>query len=151
MIAAITLHVLAATIWVGGMFFAYLVLRPATLELEPPIRLKLWFSVFQRFFRWVWLAVVILPVSGYWMLVQIYPEDFFARPHLIMMQLLGGLMIAFYCYLYFAPYRKMEKCLLNADIPAAAAQLNRIRQIVGINLALGLTLLVAGSGLKLLG
>jgi uncharacterized membrane protein len=36
-----TLHVLAALVWVGGMFFAWLVLRPATVAaLEGPARLR---------------------------------------------------------------------------------------------------------------
>ncbi len=36
---SLALHLLAATIWVGGMFFAYQILRPVDGEmLEPPIR-----------------------------------------------------------------------------------------------------------------
>lgn len=47
---AYTLHVLAALIWVGGMFFAWMILRPAAMAaLEGPARLKLWANVFQRF------------------------------------------------------------------------------------------------------
>ena len=62
---AYSLHLLAALIWVGGMFFAWMILRPAAVTaLEGPVRLKLWVEVFQRFFVWVWLAVVILPISG---------------------------------------------------------------------------------------
>ena len=64
-----SLHVLAALVWVGGMFFAWMVLRPAAITaLEGPARLKLWVEVFQGFFRWVWGAVVLLPVSGVVML-----------------------------------------------------------------------------------
>ena len=49
---AITLHLLAAMIWIGGMFFAYMVLRPAAVEvLELPVRLSLWVAVFRRFFK----------------------------------------------------------------------------------------------------
>ncbi len=34
---SLALHLLAATIWVGGMFFAYQILRPVAGEmLEPP-------------------------------------------------------------------------------------------------------------------
>ena len=33
--AATALHVLAAVVWVGGMFFAYLVLRPAVGGIAP--------------------------------------------------------------------------------------------------------------------
>jgi uncharacterized membrane protein len=46
-----TLHVLSALVWVGGMFFAWMVLRPAAMKaLEGPARLKLWVEVFQGFF-----------------------------------------------------------------------------------------------------
>lgn len=42
MSAMVTLHVLSVVIWVGGMFFAYMVLRPvAAAQLEPPVRLTL--------------------------------------------------------------------------------------------------------------
>ncbi len=45
------LHVLAATVWVGGMFFAWMVLRPAAVAmLQAPERLRLWTDVFRRFF-----------------------------------------------------------------------------------------------------
>lgn len=59
------LHVLAATVWVGGMFFAWMVLRPAAVAmLQAPERLRLWTDVFRRFFVWVWVAVLVLPISG---------------------------------------------------------------------------------------
>lgn len=36
-----SLHVLAAVIWVGGMFFAWMVLRPAAVsQLQAPERLN---------------------------------------------------------------------------------------------------------------
>ena len=48
---ALLLHLLAAVVWVGGMFFAYVALRPAAAQLEPPARLTLWVGVFKIFFR----------------------------------------------------------------------------------------------------
>ncbi len=64
-----SLHVLAALVWVGGMFFAWLVLRPAAVAaLDGPARLRLWVEVFQRFFVWVWVAVAVLVISGMGML-----------------------------------------------------------------------------------
>jgi len=63
------LHVLAALVWVGGMFFAWMILRPAAVAaLDAPARLKLWAEVFRRFFVWVWVAVLALPVTGIGML-----------------------------------------------------------------------------------
>ncbi len=48
------LHVLAAVLWVGGMFFAWMVLRPAAVAvLQAPERLRLWAEVFRRFVQWV--------------------------------------------------------------------------------------------------
>ena len=65
---AILLHLLSAVVWVGGMFFAYMVLRPvAGGVLEPPLRLELWRQIFSRFFPWVSLSIVILFITGLWM------------------------------------------------------------------------------------
>ncbi|MEI9804681.1 MAG: hypothetical protein WDN48_09810 [Pseudolabrys sp.] len=50
----LTLHILSAVVWVGGMFAAYLCLRPAAGALEGPQRLALWRAFFAKFFPWVW-------------------------------------------------------------------------------------------------
>ena len=55
---ALALHILGAVVWVGGMFAAYMCLRPAAGPLEPPARLKLWRAFFGKFFPWVWLAIL---------------------------------------------------------------------------------------------
>ncbi|NKB21017.1 MAG: hypothetical protein GKS01_11000 [Alphaproteobacteria bacterium] len=65
MAAAETLHLLAAVIWVGGMFFAVYVLRLAAGPMEPPERVALWGRAFAKFFPWVWMAIIIMPVTGY--------------------------------------------------------------------------------------
>ena len=44
---AASLHILAALIWVGGMFFAHMVMRPVLVDqLEPPQRLPVFYGVF---------------------------------------------------------------------------------------------------------
>ena len=49
------LHLTGVAVWVGGMFFAWVCLRPvAAVQLQPPARLSLWLAVFARFFPWVW-------------------------------------------------------------------------------------------------
>ncbi len=65
MIIGLAFHIVAAVIWVGGMFFAYVVLRPGMSPLEPAIRLPLWHRVFSRFFLWVWLSIAVLLASGF--------------------------------------------------------------------------------------
>ena len=53
---ALTFHILGAVVWVGGMFAAYVCLRPAAGALEAPQRLKLWRGFFAKFFPWVWVS-----------------------------------------------------------------------------------------------
>ena len=72
-------HILGALFWVGGMAFAYTMLRPAAGSLEAPVRLTLWRDVFRRFLPWVGVSILALLVSGYAMLFLIYGG--FARAH----------------------------------------------------------------------
>ena len=67
MSAALALHLLAVIVWVGGMFFAHKALRPAAAGLQqPPERLPLLKGVLDHFFRWVWVAIIAILASGYW-------------------------------------------------------------------------------------
>ena len=145
---AITLHLLAAVIWVGGMFFAYVALRPVAASLlPPPLRLPLWSQTFARFFPWVWGAVIILPATGYWMILRVLGG--FAQVGLFvhLMQVLGLVMIAIFLHLYFAPYRRLNRALAAQDFAAAGTQLGQIRRLIGINLLLGLiTVIIAAGG-----
>ena len=62
----IALHLLSAVIWVGGMFFAHMALRPAAAQvLEPPHRLQLWVQVFKRFFHGMLQRGVYLAPSAF--------------------------------------------------------------------------------------
>jgi len=142
---ALALHLLSATIWVGGMFFAYVVLRPTAAQtLEPPQRLALWAGVFERFFRWVWAAVVLLPVSGYWMTFTLYGGVHQASWHVHVMQMTGWVMIALFVYLFAVPFQRLKRALAAGTLPVAASHLDTIRKIVGINLLLGLLTVLAG-------
>jgi uncharacterized membrane protein len=143
----IAVHALSAIVWVGGMFFAYQVLRPvAAAQLEPPQRLKLWAGVFSRFFPWVWLIVVALPVTGYWMVFSLFGGLETVGLHIHIMQALGWLMILIYMHLYFAPYRRLREAVITENWPEAGKRLNQIRTIVGINLVLGLLVSAVAAG-----
>jgi uncharacterized membrane protein len=144
---AIALHILAATLWVGGMFFAWQVLRPvAATQLEPPARLRLWVGVFGRFFPWVWLSVALLPATGYWMIFGLFGGMAAVGLSVHLMQGIGWLMIAIYMHLFFAPYRRLKEAVITEQWPEAGQQLNRIRRIVGINLTLGLLVIAIAAG-----
>jgi copper resistance protein D len=65
----VTLHILAAITWVGGVLFLAFVGAPALRKVEPPeLRAALFDAVGMRF-RWVgWIAVGVLLVTGTWLL-----------------------------------------------------------------------------------
>ncbi len=141
------LHVLAAVVWVGGMFFAYVVLRPSMAMLEPAQRLPLWAGVFKRFFPWVWMVILVLLISGYGMIFSVWKGFASSPPHVHLMQLLGLLMMALFVWLYYRVYPLFRKAVSAEDWPAAGQALNRIRHIILVNLVLGIiVVLVAASG-----
>lgn len=141
------LHAIFAVVWVGGMVFAYAVLRPAAGSLELPQRLALWSGVFKRFFIWVWHAVVLLPLTGYVILFDTYGGFAGVGMHIHLMQGTGWLMIAIYLWLFFGPYKSFRKSVEQEDWPLAGQQLGHIRRIVATNTLLGLiTVAIGASG-----
>jgi uncharacterized membrane protein len=143
--AALILHVVAATVWVGGMFFALLVLRPASGPLEPPMRLALWERVFSRFFAWVIAAIVLLLASGYAMVFGVFGGFRGVGLHVHIMQATGIVMMLAFFHLYFAPWRRFRAALARQDRAMAVRQLDQIRWIVIFNLVLGLVTVAVGS------
>lgn len=141
----VTLHVLAAVVWVGGMFFAYMVLRPSAGPLEPPVRLALWRRVFGRFFPWAWASIALLLVSGYSMLFLHFGGFAGAGLHVQIMQGSGILMMLLFLHLFFGPWRRFGRAVEQKTFPEAAKALDQIRRIVAINLVLGLVTIAAGA------
>ncbi len=129
------LHVLADMVWVGGMFVAYLAVRPAAAEaLEPPQRLKLWTGIFARFFRWVWLAVILILGTGFSMMGRMSPVP----GYVLAMAGIGVLMSAIFMHVYFAPFGRLKRAVQHEDWKGGGAALGQIRILVGLNLVLGL-------------
>jgi uncharacterized membrane protein len=135
---AYALHVLFAVLWVGGMAFAILALRPALAALEPTQRVALMGGVHRRFFLIVWHAMPIVLLSGYWLLFGHYGGFRGAGWHVHLMHLTGLLMAAIYVAIFTGPWKQMRAALAAGDVKAAAAANDRVRQMVMLNLGLGL-------------
>jgi len=147
MSVSIAVHLLSSVIWVGGMFFAYMALRPAAATvLEPPHRLQLWVHVFKLFFLWVWLSVIAILVTGYWMLFGVFGGFANAGMHIHIMQGAGIVMVMIYLHVFFAPYRRLRHAVIVQDYAEGARQLAQIRKLVGLNLSIGLFVVVVASG-----
>jgi uncharacterized membrane protein len=138
-------HILSAVIWVGGMFFALVVLRPSTGPLDAPVRLGLWLRVFDRFFAWVFAAIVVLLLSGFAMIFSLFGGFAGVRLYINLMMLVGIVMMMLFLHMFFAPWKRLRAAMAAGDTAAAAAQLSQIRIIVTINLILGLITVAIGS------
>lgn len=131
------LHVVAVVIWVGGMLFAHMQLRPiAASQLEPPERLRLWVGVFGRFFPWVWGSIITILVTGFW-IINIYGGFKVLGMHINVMMVIGFLMMLIFFHVFFAPYRRLKQAVAAENWPAAGAKLAQIRTLIGINMTLG--------------
>lgn len=135
-------HLLSAMVWLGGMFFAYFCLRPAALEtLEPPKRLPLWAASFARFLPLAGVAVVLLFVTG---LAMLLPVGFGQAPlgwHLMLG--LGLVMAVVFICVYAVLFPRLRAHCQASAWPLAGQTLNRIRQLVTLNLGLGLLAIAA--------
>ncbi|ART55218.1 hypothetical protein CBP36_09200 [Acidovorax carolinensis] len=144
------IHLLSLIVWIGGMVFAHFFLRPAAQALEPAARVRLMHDVLQRFLAAVLVAVVLVLVSGLWMIGQSAREAAqsggrFAMPlGWTVMATLGLVMVAIFGHIRFALFKRLQRAVTASDWPAGGKALASIRTWVGINLVLGvLTVAVA--------
>lgn len=145
--AALSLHVLSAIIWVGGMFFAYVILRPiAATQLAPPERLTLWSAVFSKFFPWVWAAIILLLLTGFAIIGMQYGGMKNVGMHVHLMLTLGIIMILLFMHINFAPARRLAKAVAESRWEDAASSLGQIRMLIGINLIIGLAVSAIATG-----
>lgn len=140
------LHTLAAAVWVGGMFFAYMALRPSIGGLPPEQALPLWRRTLQRFLRWVALTVILLWATGLYMLFFVF-GGFGASWHIDTMFLTALIMTALFFWLNHGPFRRFKKAADAGDFETAGGILQTVRKIVAANLVIGLlTVLTAAWG-----
>ena len=135
----LAVHVLCAVIWVGGMFFAYVVLRPSLSILEPIQRIALHTQVFRRFFLVVWHAMPLILISGFAVLFGFYGGLAFVGWNVHLMMLLGLIMSAVFLLIVFGPYARFRR---TTDRTTAAASVDRIRKLIAVNLVLGIVTVV---------
>lgn len=135
--ALLFLHLLAVTVWVGGMFVLHVVVRPVAGELlEPPQRLPFLTRVLGQFLRWVGLAVLVLVLSGLGILYRMRDWDA-VSPSIYLMGGFGILMTLVFVAARFGAYPRLRSAVAAAEWTQAAGRLTQIRRLVGANLLLG--------------
>ncbi len=132
------LHLLCAVLWVGGMFFAYVVLRPSLAAIEAPQRMLLHTQVFRKFFLVIWHAMPLILLTGFAMLFLQW--DMATAPWQIHAMLgLGLVMAGVFLAIFFGPYRQFRRTI---DRTRMASRLDSIRKLIGVNLILGLIVVI---------
>jgi uncharacterized membrane protein len=141
------LHVLSIIVWIGGMVYTLLFLRPSLGVLEPPQRVKLMHDVLGRFFKAVLVVSTVAVVSGVWMVGRVARETVqaggtFSWPtSWIVMAALGLLMFAIFGHIRFALYKRLQRAVAAKDWPAGGTALEQIRVWVNVNLAIGVAII----------
>lgn len=143
---ALILHLVAINIWIGGPFFATVILGRAIKNVETHEQLILWQLIFRRFFFWAWVAVGIILVSGAWMIYHIYGGISLLPLHV---KLMGGIaltMIFVFLFIYLFPYRQFKGLLEAEDVDGCIRKLAVIRFASVINIILGISIVVVIGG-----
>lgn len=142
--ALVFVHLVCAIVWMGGMAFMLLALRPAmlaTMEAQPRARLTV--AVMQRFFLAVCVAIVGLLATG----GHLYTSAFRASKAVTgagvvplgwnLMAVVGVLMFLVFGHIYFAGFQKFKRAVTGADWPVATKAGAQIHALVITNFCLG--------------
>ncbi|SAK60634.1 membrane protein [Caballeronia arationis] len=132
---ALFLHLLGVAVWIGGMVFANFCLRPALGDLTPQLRLPLLEGVFARFFNWVAASVLVILLTGGFLLTQ-YGGAHAAWP-LHAMAGLGIVMMLIFGHIRFAVFPRIRRAVQAQNWPDGARAVGTVRRLVIINLVLG--------------
>jgi uncharacterized membrane protein len=154
------LHVLAAVVWVGGMFLMHFAVRPvAVAQLPPAQRLPLLAEILGRFFNWVTASVLVVLATGVAMIFGIgaaagamaagkgaFGEGMrLAHGSVHVMFAIGIAMSLIFAFIRLVPYPRLRSALAAQQLPAAAASLDLIRRLVAVNLVLGVLTIAAAT------
>jgi uncharacterized membrane protein len=133
----LTLHLLAATFWVGGMAAFQFAVRPAAVvALDPPQRLLFMVAALTRFLNAVALAIGVLLASG---LALVFLQGGFSAVHWSVhaMFSVALAMVGIYAFIRARLLARLQQAVAAKDWKTAGAQLGRIRPLITLNLALG--------------
>ena len=139
-IAVLTLHTIGAVLWIGGMAYALIVLRPAIAVLEPAARMQMHMQSLRRFLRLTWHAMPLVLITGWIMVFTLY-GGFQNLPWAVnAMQTTGLLMAGVFAYLALGPFKRFRRA-----IRPGPELVGRMRKLMLVNLVLGGLVLVFAS------
>lgn len=144
------LHLVAGIVWMGGMTFMLVALRPAAFAtMEPQPRARLILEVWRRFFAVVLGAIVVLFITG----TNLYTTAFRAAKAATgegsvplgwnLMLIAGITMMLIFGHIYFAGFRKYRRALDAGEWPKVGAMATQIHILMLTNFTLGWFAIIA--------
>jgi uncharacterized membrane protein len=138
------IHLIAATLWMGGMGFMLLALNPAMRNvLAQSERLTLLRATWHHFFSIVWVCILALVFTGN----SMYTTSFRAIKAATgqgsvpsgwnIMLVLGLLMVAIFAYIYWGLFTKFKRAITALDWPLADKLAAKMRGLILVNFIVG--------------
>ncbi|WP_309493375.1 CopD family protein [Candidatus Hecatella orcuttiae] len=137
------LHLLATTVWIGGMFFNIVILRPSLAIVDPQQRVKLVDQVLSRFLYLAWISIFTLIVTG---ILTATPTNLnygilLSVKHAIVTAMV--FIVAMISFILFPKLRKLVSQTGSTKLPSEMRELlSRIVLLVKLNLSLGIVVLL---------
>ena len=94
--------------------------------------------------------MISLLLTGYPLLFGIFGNMGNAPIYVHLMQAVGLIMMAIFAHIFFAPFQRLKRAVAADDWEAGGKQLAQIRRMVGINLTIGLMVVVMAGGGRLM-
>jgi len=138
--ALLAVHLLGAALWVGGMYYAVMVLRPALAQLDATKRVQVHMQTLQRFFRLVWHVMPIVLISGWLMVFGVWGGFATVPLSINLMQGLALVMAGVFLFVFFGPWQRVRRAIRPTQ-----EMLDGVRRLVIVNLVLGAGAIVAGA------
>ena len=140
------LHILAAVVWIGGMAFNLLVVRPSMGVVDLPQRLKLADGILRRFIPVVWISVGLLVFTGLLMtLKRVASLEVLLKTGygnvLILKLILVAVMISIVVLIRYSLLPRFES-LIDSQSSDLNKVLRQMVTLVKVNLALGVLVLL---------
>lgn len=155
------LHLLATVIWIGGMAFNLLVLRPSLTVIEPSQRIKLVCAVVKRFIYFAWGSIATLVITGIFMTPRISFSGallsttygfVLAIKHALV--LIMVIIVAVISFVLLPRLKTLSLSIAEASTPSRTSphglplELVKIVQFIKLNLALGILVLLVSTILE---
>lgn len=139
---AVSLHALAAALWVGALAFIRFILPAGLAALEPEQRVRVLGGVLPRFLGLALICAAVAVVSGFWLFMIRF--DGGPAAHIHIMAAIGVVMAAIAVYAAVGPGRTLKAMADAPDMTRAVPAIARMRLLAMLNFKLGVIAIILG-------